>query len=319
MCGLLAGSGKLNPRIITALGCQNESRGDDSAGIGWQEGHKLLIEKVAISPLVAYPHILQDSILQASKSSAMIGHTRQVTTGSVTNDNAHPFILDGIIFAHNGIIQNYEKFGKYAVDSMSLIHGILKKDFSKYEGPIALVWIEAGRLHAYRKGNPLFRGILDGAVYLASERKFLGEVGCKRIKELAEGRVYSFKESQIYQSYEVPTNKLGWWSTDYDSKYQMGYDWEKEIEKEDKKWQKLQEKDKLDKQYKDTLQDEIKDLDNDTPPDDIVVIEEGEEGDIDPDEILARQAGLGYYYKEGKRHYGMVPRPRTDGKLNVGL
>lgn len=208
MCGLLAGSGDLKPEVITALGCMNVSRGKDSAGIGWQDGDRVTFEKVAAHPLAAFPITLKKAIRKAAASGVCIGHTRAATQGKVTARNAHPFMVDGILFAHNGIIQNDEKFGKFQVDSESLIFGIKRRDFSKYVGSIALVWIEGGKLYAYRKGNPLYRGLLDGGLYLASERSFLERVRCKKIQELPEGTLLCFDKGKLLTSKRIPQNRV---------------------------------------------------------------------------------------------------------------
>lgn len=206
MCGIMAGSGKLDIDVVRSLCCQNVTRGKDSAGIAWVEDNKAIIEKVAEHPLVAFNKTL--NLARATKSGTMLGHTRQATTGHVIDKNAHPFLVGGIAFAHNGIIINHHKFGKYQVDSQCLIHGIVKKNFAKFVGSIALVWIEKGKLHAYRRGNPLHRGIKDGALYLASESIFLQRVGCEKIKELVEGVIYSFDNGKVKSTKVVPRNKV---------------------------------------------------------------------------------------------------------------
>lgn len=134
---------------------------------------------------------------------------RQATQGAVSSQNAHPFLVDEIAFAHNGMIFNDEKFGTYDVDSQSLIHGIKARDFSKYEGPIALVWIEEGLLHAYRHGNPLYRGRMADSTYLASEKEHLVSIGCTNIREVKEGMIYTFHNATRIVTKRVKMNKLG--------------------------------------------------------------------------------------------------------------
>lgn len=215
ICGLIAGTGRIEARYLMALGCLAEDRGSDSAGVAWQVAEKLRVAKVAKNPLVAYPVDLAPAIRHAAKyKGPLIGHTRQATQGAVTARNAHPFFdhESHIAWAHNGIIVNDNDFGKFEVDSECLIGGIQKRDFSPYHGPIGLVWIEEGKLHAFRKGNPLHRGIKRGAVYLASEEGMLSAIGCHRIKELAEGFIYVWKGNVLESTRAVPYHK--WERTD---------------------------------------------------------------------------------------------------------
>jgi asparagine synthetase B (glutamine-hydrolysing) len=207
MCGLIAGVGKLNSNRIVALGSMSEERGTDSVGLGYITGGEIRIAKVADRPCVALNLALRKEVTAAAVSGMFIGHTRQATQGAVTSANAHPFLDGDIAFAHNGVILNDDDFGKYEVDSQSLIHGIKDKDFSKYEGCIALVWIEGGKLHAYRGGNPLYRGRQGGGTYLASDDEYLRAIGCTHIKELAEGMIYTFHSATSITTKRVPKNK----------------------------------------------------------------------------------------------------------------
>lgn len=210
MCGLIGATGKPEARYLIALGCLSERRGSDSAGVAWQVGERLRIAKIAQNPLVAFPVTLAPAIKHATKyGGPILGHTRQATTGAVNTTNAHPFFDKEahIAWAHNGIISNYRKFGNFEVDSESLIVGIKAKDFSEFYGPVALLWIEGGKLHAFRKGNPLYRGIRKHAVYVASEQNMLSEIGCKRIKELSEGRMYVWDGIKLESSEVIKPNQ----------------------------------------------------------------------------------------------------------------
>ena len=207
MCGLFAGVGKLSSNRMIALGSMNEERGTDSVGLAYLDGAEIRIAKLAERPCVGLNIALRKEVTEAAVSGLFIGHTRAATQGDVSSRNAHPFLMDGIAFAHNGIIINDGDFGTYEVDSESLIHGIKAKDFSKYEGPIALLWIEEGKLHAYRCGNPLARGRHNGSAYLASETDYLKAIGCTHVKELSEGMIYTFDSPFVIRTQRVLKNK----------------------------------------------------------------------------------------------------------------
>lgn len=210
MCGLIGSTGDSEARYMVALGCLAEDRGSDSAGVAWQVGDKLRVAKVAKNPLVAYPVDLAPALRHAAKYHApVIGHTRQATQGVISSRNAHPFLDEKskIAWAHNGMIINDKDFGAFEVDSECLLGGIQKRDFSAFQGSIALLWIEEGKLHAFRKNNPLHRGVKRGAVYLASTADMLGAIGCSRIKELSEGFIYTWDKAMLVSTLKVPVRE----------------------------------------------------------------------------------------------------------------
>jgi glutamine phosphoribosylpyrophosphate amidotransferase len=186
----------------------SEDRGIDSVGIAYIADGEMKLAKVAERPCVGLNMTLRKEVTEAAVSGLFIGHTRAATQGAITNENAHPFLIDGIAFAHNGIILNDEKFGKYEVDSQSLIHGIKSRNFSAYEGGIALVWIEDGLLHAYQCGNPCYRGRQGTAVYLASDEEYLRSIGCTHIRALSEGMIYIFHSATNIETKRVSKNKI---------------------------------------------------------------------------------------------------------------
>lgn len=277
MCGIFGSSGNIDFDILISLGCQSESRGTDSSGLAWIDHLKksILVSKVVERGSVAFPILLKDGVKKAAKSNCMIGHTRMASTGTVNTKNAHPFCDGNIVFAHNGVISNYKEFddelGKKECDSMCLIKGIKEKNFAPFQGSVALVWIENDKLHAYRKGNPLFRGKCNGGVYLASEKSMLARVGCKKIKELTEGTIYTFDKCAITETIKVKENKIVY----YVGSQEL---WWKEYEKDPEGWEAKQNEE---------FEKEGKKL----------ALEEKEE---------LEDTGLGFFYHEGKKHFGNV-------------
>jgi hypothetical protein len=204
----------------------SEDRGADSVGLAYVSGGEIRIAKIADRPCVGLNIALRKEVTEAAVSGMFIGHTRAATQGAVTSANAHPFLDGAIAFAHNGIIMNDEKFGTYEVDSQSLIHGIKARDFAAYEGPIALVWIEEGKLNAYRGGNPLYRGRHGTATYLASDSDYLKAIGCTHVKELAEGMIYTFHDAVRITTKRVPINKT----------FTTLYNWQDDAKLDGKSW-----------------------------------------------------------------------------------
>ena len=72
MCGIFGGSGKLDNKTLTSLGCQSESRGADSSGLAWIDNLKksILISKVIERGTVAFPLMLAKDVEKASQDIA---------------------------------------------------------------------------------------------------------------------------------------------------------------------------------------------------------------------------------------------------------
>lgn len=131
MCGIfgwqftdegIKGDGSLAV-LATSLIQSNEARGQDSWGFVRQEadGSLKVIKAVGCITLRLY----LKSILRPQ----IMGHTRQASSGAVTTENAHPFTINGLVGAHNGIINNdheleTEHKWKYTVDSQYLLRYI---------------------------------------------------------------------------------------------------------------------------------------------------------------------------------------------------
>jgi glutamine amidotransferase len=56
-------------------------------------------------------------------SRTFIAHVRYATTGALKAENTHPFEQRGLLFAHNGVIEQLHRLEQHLGDAMSLVHG----------------------------------------------------------------------------------------------------------------------------------------------------------------------------------------------------
>ena len=107
--------------LATSLIQSNENRGPDSFGVAYPtDDGRVAIEKDVgkITLKLDVESILRPTICI---------HTRRATAGVINEKNAHPWAIDGIVAAHNGIIHDHGELNKrhktkYEVDSQILIH-----------------------------------------------------------------------------------------------------------------------------------------------------------------------------------------------------
>jgi predicted glutamine amidotransferase len=99
-------------------------RGEDSTGvIGVEKTGVFHIMKEANTSAWVGPQIQTSTIGKAmyKEGKAYIGHNRKMTVGKVSDETAHPFVVDKeFALVHNGTLYNHESLAKTEVDSEAL-------------------------------------------------------------------------------------------------------------------------------------------------------------------------------------------------------
>jgi hypothetical protein len=160
--------------ILATQICLTQFRGADSTGVVSVDNKGLWSSLKAVGGPSALFNTKEwdpwyEDVFQTGK--IVFGHGRAATRGTVTLENAHPFIAKKsngheIVFVHNGTLDAWQTlpgFRDFAVDSEWLanaiaIHGI-KETFGKVRGPIACIWwdTEFKTINVYRNADrPLY-------------------------------------------------------------------------------------------------------------------------------------------------------------------
>ena len=192
MCGIYGFIGKPTNKtrtIIKNLGILNVERGADSSGIGIFSDSQYYHYKKAVDSQLFFEVIQPEKYIYTSGFNNfvnIIGHTRHATTGSVNDNNSHPFLFDNVFFAHNGIISNFDTLQKkynthYAVDSQIIGHLLQEKNndidaFSELRGWLTVPYIhleDIRSLYIATYNAPLHFAISNNGVYYSSQKNHL--------------------------------------------------------------------------------------------------------------------------------------------------
>jgi hypothetical protein len=238
MCGIYGFSGHrpVDETKIRWLAAENQVRGSDSTGV---YGNHLYKDKLKAKEFIQTP-----GFRAAIKGALTIqGHTRAATVGSVSKENAHPFMFfEGgvatieeadnvenkfmVVGAHNGFVipelrQPHTKelgLKDLDVDSMMIFAALAKhKDvniISKIEMGAAISFvfpnIDKDTLYLYKREEtrPLHVGEAPDGLYYSSEPEPLRYIGCRNIWPLSPNMLYTLHKGQIIDTYRMPDAKL---------------------------------------------------------------------------------------------------------------
>lgn len=114
MCGIIGVFGNPNAAKLAAIGMFAEQhRGQESCGMAVSDGHVIRLHK----RLGLVKEVFTEQVLSRLPGSIAIGHVRYPTTGSATEFNSQPHLLETLFgpshaLASNGDVVNYVSMRK---------------------------------------------------------------------------------------------------------------------------------------------------------------------------------------------------------------
>lgn len=207
MCGIASYSGKTNfnkDKMKLLLTYNSILRGDDA--LGYYSPLNGLYKKAG-KPVDLLPKVdLKEDVY-------FIGHVRAASSGGKTDKQAHPFQFDELVGVMNGTVSNcwqlVNKYGlnvtDYDVDSEAIFAIIQKEQSFKVLGELnggcAIITADTRNpdvMYVFRNlERPLYRGNLDGGMYISSIEESLKIIGCERVVEFKPNIIYTIIGGEI--------------------------------------------------------------------------------------------------------------------------
>jgi amidophosphoribosyltransferase len=199
-----------------------QHRGQEAAGIAVSDGTTMSMHKD--SGLIA--QVFDQANLETLRGKYAIGHTRYSTTGSSSNRNAQPFMIETmhgpLAVGHNGNLVNSQELRQHLLEggvglsassdsevlTMMLARSVgdsweerIKACMQDWLGAYSLVILTREGVYAARDPwgfRPLSVGLLQRGGYVAaSETGALRTLGCRAIREVAPGEIVSLRNGAL--------------------------------------------------------------------------------------------------------------------------
>lgn len=177
-------------RIALTIGLtqENDKRGGDAWGVFHPDKEKGDRVVKGLGTAAESWEMISVHSLGSTAGQRVIGHTRKATHGDSTDlQCAHPFVMEGIVGCHNGILDNHKELNKlfgrdFEVDSQHLISHLAEQrggdDWRKIEGYGTVCWWDeesADRIHLMRfnGGDMSVCSIKGGGIVWSSSKYHL--------------------------------------------------------------------------------------------------------------------------------------------------